>query len=249
MDSDISLAIVIPTYNEAGNIEKIIRSLHDVFIEHGIDGWIVIVDDNSSDGTANIAEEIGKSLGKVIVIRRPSKLGIGSAYIDGFKFVLRSISVDYVAEMDADGSHPPDSLPMLLTTLKESNADCIVASRYVKGGGWHKRNLKRLMVSVFANALARICTGIDIKDVTSGYRIYSIDALRRLNLDKLDKGYVFQVQILYELKRRGCKILERPFVFLPRSYGSSKLKISEVFRFVWLCLCMLFSRLKPSSHG
>lgn len=238
-----SLAVVIPTYNEAENIGTVLELTYTSISNNNIDGWIIVVDDNSPDDTADIAESFRKKYDKIVVIRRPQRLGLGSAYKDGFSLALEKLNVEYVAEMDADGSHPPEKLPLMLNFLVESGADCVIASRYVEGGGWGWESLSRTIMSKGANLLARLATGVKLKDVTSGYRIYRADALRCIKLDCLDSGYVFQVQIIYELVRGGFKIVEYPFTFMPRLRGKSKLGITEFWRFLRWCIKTMLARL------
>jgi dolichol-phosphate mannosyltransferase len=237
-----NIAVVIPTYNEAENIGTVLESVFASISDSNMDGWVIVVDDNSPDGTADVAESLKEKYGKIIVIRRPQKLGLGSAYKDGFTLALEKLKVEYIAEMDADGSHPPEKLPLMLDFLLEKNADCVIASRYVEGGGWGWESLSRTIVSKGANLLARLTTGIKLKDVTSGYRVYRADVLRRVKLEDLDHGYVFQVQIIYELVKNGFKIVECPFVFMPRLRGKSKLGIAEFWRFFKWCIKTMLAR-------
>lgn len=237
------LAVVIPTYNEAENIGMVLELTFASISGGNIDGWVIIVDDNSPDGTADVAESLREKYEKLVVIRRPQKLGLGSAYKDGFTLALEKLDVDYVAEMDADGSHPPEKLPTMLDFLLEKHADCVIASRYVKGGGWGWESFSRIVVSKGANLLARLATGVKLNDMTSGYRVYRADALRRVRFDGLDSGYTFQVQIVYELVKKGFKIVECPFVFMPRLQGKSKLGIAEFLRFFKWCIKTMLTRL------
>ncbi|PUA34122.1 MAG: hypothetical protein B9J98_01705 [Candidatus Terraquivivens tikiterensis] len=244
-----SVAVVIPTYNEAENIGRVLESTFETFSSSKIDGWVIVVDDNSPDGTADIAGSLKERHDKIIVIKRPKKLGLGSAYRDGITLALEKLNVEYVAEMDADGSHPPERLPFMLDFLIKSGADCVVASRYVEGGGWGWESSIRTLVSRGANLLARLATGIKLKDMTSGYRLYRADALNRIKLDRLDPGYVFQVQIIYELVKKGFRVVEYPFVFMPRLGGKSKLGKAEFWRFFKWCIKTLMVRLFRTDMG
>jgi len=238
-----SLAVVIPTYNEAENIGTVLELTSMVMSSKNMDGWIIVVDDDSPDGTADVAESFKEKYGKIVVIRRPGKLGLGSAYRDGFALALEKLDVEYIAEMDADGSHPPEKLPIMLDLLVESQADCVIASRYVEGGGWGWESLSRTIISKGANLLARLATGVKLKDMTSGYRVYRADVLRSIKLECLDSGYLFQVQIIYELVKNGFRIIESPFVFMPRLKGKSKLGIAEFWRFFKWCIKIMLARL------
>ncbi|MEM3065805.1 MAG: polyprenol monophosphomannose synthase [Nitrososphaerota archaeon] len=238
-----NVAVVIPTYNEAGNIGTVLELTFTTFSSGNINGWVIVVDDNSPDGTADVVESIKDKYGKIVVIRRPRKLGLGSAYKDGFALALEKLDVEYLAEMDADGSHPPEKIPLMLDFLMKSGADCVVASRYVEGGSWGRGSSSRTLVSKGANLLARLATGIKLKDMTSGYRLYKAEALRHLKLDGLDSGYVFQVQIIYELAKNGFRVVEYPFVFMPRLGGKSKLGKTEFWRFFKWCIKTMLARL------
>ena len=237
-----NVAVVIPTYNEAENIGTVLESVFASTSDSSMDVWVIVVDDNSPDGTADVAESFKEKYGKVIIIRRPQKLGLGSAYKDGFTLALEKLKVEYIAEMDADGSHPPEKLPIMLDFLVKKHADCVIASRYMEGGGWGWESLSRTIVSKGANLLARLATGVKLKDLTSGYRIYRADVLRRVKLKDLDPGYVFQVQIIYELAKNGFKIVECPFIFMPRLRGKSKLGIAEFWRFFKWCIKTMLAR-------
>ncbi|MEM1583223.1 MAG: polyprenol monophosphomannose synthase [Nitrososphaerota archaeon] len=238
--------IVMPTYNEAENIRKLVPSILQVLAENRIDGYILVVDDSSPDGTADVAEQMGRETGKVRVLKRPGKLGLGSAYVDGFKYVFDNmVTAKYVCEMDADGSHPPEILPQMVSLAEKGGYDVIIASRYIHGGRWGERSLTRSMISRGANILARASTGINVKDLTSGYRIIRLDILKRVvdKLSKLHSGYVFQVELLYFLHKAGAKISEYPFIFKPRMHGRSKLGRGEIISFALWCLRSMLTRL------
>lgn len=240
------VVVVMPTYNEAENIKKVIPRILQVLGENGIDGYVLVVDDSSPDGTADIAEQIGKETGRVRVLKRAGKFGLGSAYVEGFKYVLDSITrVKYVCEMDADGSHPPETLPNMVFLAEKEGYDVVIASRYIHGGRWGERSFTRSIISKGANILARISTGINVKDLTSGYRIIRLDILKRVvdKLSRLHSGYVFQVELLYFLHKAGARISEYPLVFKPRMHGRSKLGKKEVISFASWCLKSMLARL------
>jgi len=241
-----SAVVVVPTFNEAENVRWLIPEVLDVLEAAGWRGLVLIVDDNSPDGTADVAEEIGSRRGGVEVLRRPGKLGIGSAYVDGFKRVLEKHNwAEYVCEMDADGSHPPRTLLEMLEAAERSGADVVVGSRYIPGGEWVEKSLKRIIISRGANLLARIATGMKVKDATSGFRVIRVAALRKImnKLTELRSGYVFQVQLLYELHRNGCEIIEHPLKFMPRKAGESKLGGGEIVTYASWCLKTMFRRI------
>lgn len=236
--------IVMPTYNESENIASTIMGCLKVFEECGIDGAVLVIDDSSPDGTAKIAYELAKRTGRVYVMVRPAKLGIGSAYVDGFKEVLRNHGeVKVVVEMDADGSHDPRYLPVLIGPVVKGDADVVVGSRYVPGGGWEVRGL-RYVVSRVANFCARTSTGLHVRDVTSGYRSISSDILRDVvgSLYRSPRSYVFQAASLLLYASRGARILEVPIRFEQRRKGKSKLRFDDVVTFAGWCLRSFIER-------
>ncbi|MEM1966604.1 MAG: glycosyltransferase, partial [Nitrososphaerota archaeon] len=165
------VAVVIPTYNEAENIGRVLESLLDVARRYRLEIRVLVVDDNSSDGTVEIVEGFQARSGSVSMLRRPGKMGLGSAYVDGFRWCLRNLEgLAVVVEMDADGSHDPSQLPFLVEPILNGVADVVIGSRYVAGGGWRGGSLKRRIISRGANLLTRISTGMKVKDATSGYR-------------------------------------------------------------------------------
>ena len=233
------VVVVMPTYNEAENVRGLIP---EILRRVGEAGWrclVLVVDDSSPDGTADVAEELGKKTGAVRVLRRPRKMGLGSAYKDGFGLALSEYRwAEYLCEMDADGSHPPEDLVGMLEEAERSGADVVVASRYAGGGGWEQGPLTRKLISRGANFLARISTGLKVRDATSGFRVIRAEALRGImdKLSELRSGYVFQVQLLQLLHQAGCKIVEYPFIFRPRRAGVSKLGKEEITSFAGWCL-------------
>ena len=232
--------VVIPTYMEAENIRWLLPRLLECLEKAGWKALALIVDDSSPDGTAEIAEEIGsKRGGGVEVLRRPRKLGIGSAYRDGFRYALtRHPWAKYICEMDADGSHPPETLIKMLEHAEKLGAEVVVASRYIKGGGWIDGSLTRILISRSANLLARISTGVKLSDLTSGFRVIRAESLRKVisKLTELRSGYVFQVQLLYLLSEAGCEIVEYPLKFMPRRSGESKLGKREILSYAEWCM-------------
>ncbi|MEM2987254.1 MAG: polyprenol monophosphomannose synthase [Nitrososphaerota archaeon] len=225
--------IIIPTYCEAENIKKIIPEIENVFEKSNIKGAILIVDDNSPDGTIDLIKSFSKKYENLYLLLRPRKMGLGSAYRDGFNYILENFETEYIAEMDADGSHPPNFLPEMIYKLEKENADVVIASRYVKGGKIYGWNLRRKITSIGANLLARIFTRINIKDFTSGYRIYKTNVLKKINFSKASSSFAFQIEMVYNCIKNGFKIIEVPFTFIDRRIGKSKLKISEYFYFIF----------------
>ncbi len=239
------VVIVMPTYNEAENIKTLIPTTLRILEDHGWSSLILVVDDSSPDGTAEVAEELGRTTRKVKVLKRAGKLGLGSAYIDGFKHVIDYMdNIVYVCEMDADGSHPPEILPDMLNLAEKGGYDVVIASRYIEGGKWEERSMIRRIISKGANLLGRLSTGVRARDLTSGYRVIRLDILKRIvtSLSELHSGYVFQVELIYLLHKAGAKITEYPLIFKPRIHGESKLGGKEILSFASWCLKNMFRR-------
>jgi dolichol-phosphate mannosyltransferase len=227
----MSIAIVIPTVNEKENIELLLPKIFEVLQSRCLQGWILIVDDGSQDGTVEVAERLGEATKKVYVIKRPKKMGLGSAYKDGFRLALAQGS-EGVVEMDADLSHDPAYLPIFFAKVLEGY-DLVVGSRYVMGGSIAEWSAPRRIISRAANMLARLLLGLAIKDCTSGYRAYSARALIAVGLDSVrSDGYAFQVEMVMRCQRAGLRICEVPIKFVNRSRGASKLTLIEMLRFL-----------------
>jgi len=230
------IAVVIPTYCEAENVEKLISELESL----NLDLWLIVVDDSSPDGTASVIKELMKKYGNVTLVERSKKMGIGTAILRGFRVSSSRRKVDYVAVMDADLSHDPKELPKLIEGLK--NSDVVIGSRYVEGGvieGW---SLSRRAISGVANFLARKILGLKVKDATSGYRIYRLKTVIQV-IDNVENfGFPFQVEVLYRLVKRGFKVKEVPIKFVDRKRGRSKLNLSEVLSFIYTLLKLKFSK-------
>jgi len=246
------VVVITPTYNEAGTISGHIIRVLGVLSSAGIDGHVLIVDDNSPDGTAGIVSRLASELGNVTLLSRPRRMGLGSAYVSGFRYVLENMmDVDVVVEMDADGSHDPQALPQLITPVLKGEFDVVVGSRYVGWGRWASESRGREIISRGANLLARICTGVRIKDLTSGYRAISTRTLRLVveDLKGASKGYTFQVESIAKYAYAGARIGEVPIVFLPRRSGQSKLRVSEILYFFLWNVKHLFARRIPRILG
>ena len=229
------IAVIIPTYCEAQNIEELIRRLESL----NFDLWIIVVDDSSPDGTASIVKALMNSYGNITLIERPKKLGIGTAILNGLKLISSSgKDVDCVAVMDADLSHDPDDLPKLVEGIDEF--DVVVGSRYVEGGlieGW---GLKRRMISGVANLLANKILGLGVKDATSGYRVYRFKAMLEV-MDKIENfGFPFQIESLYHLIKEGFKVGEKPIEFVNRKRGKTKLNLKEILSFIYTLIKLKF---------
>jgi len=220
--------VVIPTYNERENLVPLMKQ---IFAE-GLPLEVLIVDDHSPDGTGAVADELAAADPRVHVMHRPGKMGLGSAYVAGFRYALER-DYDAVFEMDADFSHNPDSLPEFLRELE--NADLVVGSRYLHGVTVVNWPLKRLVLSYGANVYSRVITGIPIKDLTGGYKCFRRQVLEALDLSRVKSdGYGFQIEINYKAWRKGFRIREIPILFVDRRAGESKMNQRIVWEAAWM---------------
>ena len=212
--------IIIPTYNEKENIERMIRTL--MALEHGFD--VLVVDDGSPDGTAAIVNElIGLFPGRVHIIEREGKLGLGTAYIAGFKWALEK-GYEYIFEMDADFSHNPDDVPLLYSACANDGYDLSVGSRYVTGVNVVNWPMGRVLMSYFASKYVRLITRLPVYDTTAGFNCYRRKVLETIDLDGIRfKGYAFQIEMKFTTHMCGFKIKEVPVIFVNRVLGTSKM--------------------------
>ena len=226
--------LVIPTYNEKENIEKLINK---IFALNIIGLEILVVDDNSPDGTASIVKNLQNKY-PLNILERAGKLGLGSAYIAGFKKALE-LQADRSFEMDADFSHDPDDLPAMLEAAK--NHDLVIGSRKIAGGkiiGW---GFTRKFMSNGAMWLSRILLGLKAKDVTAGFRCFNSQVLKTLNLDEIkSNGYAFQEELLYKTQKAGFTITEIPVTFIDRREGKSKLSKKDIIEFFLIIFKLRF---------
>jgi dolichol-phosphate mannosyltransferase len=221
--------IIIPTYNEAANIIKLIKKINTLSV-NGFVIDILIVDDNSIDGTSSLVKNL--KLGNVKVIDREKKMGLGTAYICGFKYAIEN-EYDYVFEMDADFSHDPDSIPELLAKAKEY--DLVIGSRYIQGIAVVNWPLSRLIISLGASIYTRIITFVPVKDVTAGFMCYKVNSLKQIPLDSVrSNGYSFQIEMKYRMWKKKFKIIEVPIVFIDRRVGVSKMSRKIVYEAVFM---------------
>lgn len=225
MYEGIKCLVIIPTYNEIENIGDIISAV----LSQGSHFHILIVDDNSPDGTASLVLERKADLpDRIHLLQRRGKLGLGTAYIAGFQFGLNH-QYDYLFEMDADFSHDPKDLNRLLDGCLQKNADFAIGSRYVKGGGISNWPKDRLFLSYGASIYVRIVTGMPIKDPTAGFICYHNKVLRGLDLSKIKfSGYAFQIEMKYAAYLKGYKWIEVPIIFSDRIKGTSKMSTNIV---------------------
>ena len=218
--------IIIPTYNEANNIETVIKKIFSLDDNNSI----LVVDDNSPDGTSNIVKSLKKdNLDKLFLITRERKSGLGSAYKEGFKWALEK-KYSYIFEMDADLSHDPFEIKNLKRLLINKECDVAIGSRYLEGVSVVNWPLSRIFLSYFANIYVRIITSMPIKDSTSGFIGYSNEALSSLNINKIRfNGYAFQIEMKFKLWKKKFKLTEHQIIFVNREHGKSKMNKSIIF--------------------
>ncbi len=223
--------IIIPTFNEMENIQLMIPDLLDRY-KNNLD--VLIVDDNSPDGTGDFVETLTKANDRVKLIRREKKMGLGTAYTEGFKYALKN-GYDYIFEMDADFSHDPKEIKNFLRSIKEF--DLVLGSRYVNGVNVVNWPIRRLLLSYFANIYTRIITGMPIKDATGGFKCFRRKVLEEIDINKVkSNGYAFQIEMTFKAWRKGFKITEIPIVFVDRTMGDSKMSkkiVREAVGMVW----------------
>ncbi len=223
--------VVTPTYNEAENLPRMVDAIRRLSIS-GLQ--MLVVDDNSPDKTGEIADELAKKYPDFVagVLHRPGKMGLGTAYINGFKHCLE-LGADYIIQMDADFSHPPGMLPVLLDVIRE--CDVAVGSRYVRGSKlgatW---GFKRRLLSWGGNSYARLITGVPLRDVTGGFRCYRRRVLEGIDLDAVkSNGFAFQVEMAYVCHKNGFSLKEVPIEFNDRAYGHSKMSMDIIWEAFW----------------
>jgi len=221
------VAVIIPTYNERENLEPIAARVRSSV--PGAD--LLVVDDNSPDGTGELADKLAAGDEQVHVLHRPGKAGLGAAYIAGFGWALgRGYGV--MVEMDADGSHQPEELPRLLTALRD--ADLVIGSRWVPGGTVRNWPKSREILSRGANTYARLMLGVPVRDTTAGYRAYRADTLRAINLDTVQsQGYCFQIDLTLRAVNAGLTVTEVPITFVDRTRGASKMSRAVMAEAFW----------------
>ena len=235
-----SVLVIIPTYNERENLAALVSQI----LEH--EGFtVMVVDDQSPDGTGELADDLARRTpGRLQVVHRTDKRGLGRSYIEGFDLALRG-HADLICQMDADFSHDPTYLPALVAAAADH--DVVVGSRYLNGISVVNWPLGRLFLSTFANRYIRAVTGLSVRDCTGGFRCWRREALARIPLQRIvSDGYAFMVEMLFEAARRGCRIGEVPIIFFERRQGTSKLSSGVLLESIYmpwrLRLRALFSR-------
>ncbi|MBS1651074.1 MAG: polyprenol monophosphomannose synthase [Bacteroidetes bacterium] len=231
--------VIIPTYNEIENIEKMVRTVFALPEEFDL----LIVDDGSPDGTALKVKELQNEFSLLFLSERKGKLGLGTAYIHGFKWALER-DYDYVFEMDCDFSHNPNDLLKLLKSCRDEGADVSVGSRYVKGGNVRNWDFKRILLSYCASLYVRFVLWFNVRDTTAGFKCYRKKVLQTIALDKIRfMGYAFQIEMKYTAYKKGFKIAEVPITFIDRELGTSKMS-GKIFKEAFLgVLKMRFSKI------
>lgn len=227
-DNDKRALIIFPTYNEKENIEKITAAVlpQSDIIE------ILIVDDNSPDGTGEIADRLAAGNPRIHVLHRTEKAGLGTAYIHGFKWAIEN-KYDYIFEMDADFSHNPDYLPNFLEAIKDN--DLVLGSRYISGVNVVNWPMSRLLLSYYANVYSRIVTGLPVRDATGGFKCFRREVLEAIDLDSVkSNGYTFQIEMSLRAHVRKFRIKEIPIVFTDREHGTSKMSKKIVREAIWM---------------
>ena len=220
--------VIIPTYNERENIERIVP----LVLEKDPSIHVLIVDDNSPDGTGQIADSMAKESERIFVIHRENKSGLGTAYITGFKFALEN-SYDLIFEMDCDFSHDPKYIPHFLEAIRDE--DLVLGSRYISGVNVINWPMSRLLLSYYANVYSRIITGLPVKDATGGFKCFRRQVLEAIELDQVkSNGYSFQIEMSFRAWKKGFKIKEIPIVFEDRKAGQSKMSKKIVREAVWM---------------
>ena len=232
--------VCLPTYNERENLEPMLRALGDKGVQ------VLVIDDNSPDGTGDLADRLAAELGYVDVLHRERKEGLGPAYLAGFQRALAT-GAELVLEMDCDFSHDPADVPRLIAAI-EAGADVALGSRYVAGGAVRNWGLLRRFVSAGGSFYARVLLGLKVRDLTGGFKCYRRRVLETIDLDAIEsRGYAFQIETTYRALRAGFRVVEIPITFADREAGGSKMSKTIVAEAIWkvpgLRLAALFGRL------
>jgi len=223
--------LILPTYNEAENIEPLVRAVLPHLASAGVEHTILVVDDNSPDGTGAIADRLAEELAPVRVLHRPQKQGLGRAYLAGFGVALAE-GADLILEMDSDFSHDPADVPRLLAAT--GAADLVLGSRYVPGGGVEDWGIVRRMLSRGGSAYARLVLGVPVRDLTGGFKCFHRRVLETIDLDGVHAdGYGFQIELTYRAVQAGFTVAEVPITFRERRVGRSKMTARIALEAVW----------------
>lgn len=220
--------VIIPTYNERENVAHIVPAI----LENLPESEVLIVDDNSPDGTSKVVLSLGEKTSRVHLLSREKKMGLGTAYVAGFKWAIQR-GYEFVFEMDADFSHDPQALPSFIQEIQ--TADLVIGSRYTDGVNVVNWPMKRLLLSYFANIYARIVTGVPVRDLTSGFKCYRRTVLESIDLDRIhSNGYAFQIEMHFKAHRKKFRLREIPIVFVERRTGTSKMSRHIIYEAAWM---------------
>jgi dolichol-phosphate mannosyltransferase len=240
LDTAVPLWVIVPTYNERENVVPLVKAVRAELDELAPDHTILIVDDSSPDGTGELADALARDDGQVEVLHRPSKRGLGPAYIAGFERALEA-GAELIVEMDADFSHDPAHLAAMLEASRR--ADLVLGSRYVEGGGVRNWGSGRRLVSRAGCWYARAVLGLDIKDLTGGFKCFRREVLEAIDLESVrSQGYAFQVELTYQALQLGFRVEEVPIVFTERRVGASKMTKRIVLEAAWMVPQLRLSR-------
>ena len=229
--------IIVPTYNELENIQRLLPELMAL----DPDIRVLVVDDNSPDGTGRLADKLAAEYERISVLHRPKKLGLGSAYVAGFRYAIQQ-DVDCVFEMDADFSHDPAMIPRFIEEI--ASCDVVIGSRYISGINVVNWPMSRLLLSYFANIYTRVVTGMTIRDTTSGFKCFRREVLEHIDLDSVrSDGYAFQIEMNFRCWRKGYRMREIPIIFVDRRSGTSKLSQGVINEAVWIVWWLRLQRI------
>jgi dolichol-phosphate mannosyltransferase len=218
----------LPTYNERENLDPMLRALGEVL---GPDDRVLVIDDNSPDGTGELADRLARELGYVDVLHRARKEGLGPAYLAGFRRALAD-GAELILELDCDFSHNPKDVPRLIGAA--ADADLVLGSRYVPGGGVENWTRLRRLISAGGSLYARVLLGVSVRDLTGGFKCFRRAVLEAIDLDAVhSKGYAFQIEVTYRALRKGFRVVEIPIVFVDRQVGGSKMSRTIVLEAIW----------------
>jgi len=232
--------VIVPTYNEADNLDALLAQLLDLPVGLGV----IVVDDNSPDGTGHMADQWSERYpDRVHVLHRSGKLGLGTAYIAGFNLALNQLPVRRIMTMDADFSHNPRYIPAMIELSRQKHV--VIGSRYVSGGGQRDCTWQRVLLSRMANMAAHTILGLQARDTTAGFRLYHREVLQSIPLDQIfSSGYSFLIELLFKCQRRGWQIGEVPIIFEDRRLGQTKISRQEVFKAQYTVVRLFFRRLR-----
>ncbi|MFH1519716.1 MAG: polyprenol monophosphomannose synthase [Candidatus Omnitrophota bacterium] len=231
------IIVIIPTYNEVGNVTFLIENIFSL----GLNLSILVVDDNSPDGTSQRVAGLQKKYSRLFLLTRQRRLGMGGAYVEGFKYALDS-EYNVIIQMDADSSHDFRSIPGIINLL--SDCSLVLGSRYIKGGGVSSWPLTRILLSRFANIFSRILLRVPVNDLTSGFKCMKRNVLEEIGINNIiSKGYAFQVEMVYRTFLKGFKIIEYPIIFKGRRHEKSKMSLGIIIEAFFRVIILCFGRM------